>query len=171
MFKTCRVSSFPSRVYSRGTAVHVADTCSHTNRCGFRHPGANGSGTWWTNANQGTNNNNKKKQDHLQAMRWKVAQPRRGPGTNGPGVLREEATSGLALSQEREQRVPGQTTQRHVGVRDSVSQWDREERSGRRGPGAEPQSWPRGQLASVYPVPTPDTPIAPTGFTISAASE
>lgn len=171
MFKTCRVSFFPSRVYSRGTAVHVADTCSHTNRCGFRHPGANGSGTWWTNANQGTNNNNKKKQDHLQAMRWKVAQPRRGPGTNGPGVLREEATSGLVLSREREQRVPRQTTAEACRREGQCQPMGQGGTLGQGGLGAEPQSWPRGQLASVYPVPTPDTPIAPTGFTISAASE
>lgn len=103
----------------------------------------------------------KKKQDHLQAMRWKVAQHRRGPGTNGPGVLREEATSGLVLSREREQRVPGQTTQRHVGVRDSVSQWDREERSGRGAWGLDPRVGPEGSWPASTRCPRQTLPSHP----------
>lgn len=97
--------------------------------------------------------------------------PGEGLGPTGLASSGKKRPLGWCYLEKGSRESPDRPRQRHVGVRDSVSQWDREERSGRRGPGAEPQSWPRGQLASVYPVPTPDTPIAPTGFTISAASE
>lgn len=87
--------------------------------------------------------------------------PGEGLGPTGLASSGKKRPLGWCYLEKGSRESPDRPRQRHVGVRDSVSQWDREERSGRGAWGLDPRVGPEGSWPASTRCPRQTLPSHP----------